>query len=50
MNPNVRIIAASGLTAGHKSGEATLEGVKLFLSKPYTAERLLKAIAEALRN
>ena len=50
MNPKVRIIAASGLTAGHKPGEAALEGVKLFLSKPYTAERLLKAIAEALRS
>jgi PAS domain S-box-containing protein len=50
MNPNVRIIAASGLTAGHKPGEANLEGVKWFLSKPYTAERLLKAIAEALGN
>lgn len=50
MNLQVRIIAASGLTAGHKPGEAALEGVKQFLSKPYTAEKLLKAIAEALKN
>jgi PAS domain S-box-containing protein len=50
MNPKVRIIAASGLTAGHKPGEAALEGVKLFLTKPYTAERLLKAIAEVLKS
>jgi PAS domain S-box-containing protein len=50
MNPKVRIIAASGLTAGHKPGESALEGVKLFLSKPYTAERLLKAIADVLRD
>ena len=50
MNPEVKIIAASGLTAGHKSGEASLEGVKIFLSKPYTAESLLKAIAEILKK
>ena len=49
MNPNLRIIAASGLAAGHKPGEASLEGVKIFLSKPYTAERLLRALAEALK-
>jgi CheY-like chemotaxis protein len=50
LNPEVKIIAASGLTAGHKSGEASLEGVKIFLSKPYTAESLLKAIAEILKT
>jgi CheY-like chemotaxis protein len=49
MNPEVRIIAASGLTAGHQAGEAPLEGVKMFLSKPYTAERLLKALATVLK-
>ena len=48
MNPAIKIIAASGLTAGHKPGEASLEGVKVFLSKPYTAEKLLKALAESL--
>ena len=49
MNPEVKIIAASGLTAGHKAGEASLEGVKIFLSKPYTAEKLLKALAYVLK-
>jgi len=49
MNAEVKIIAASGLTAGHTAGEASLEGVKIFLSKPYTAEKLLKALAEVLR-
>ena len=48
MDPNVRIIAASGLTAGQRAGEASLEGVKIFLSKPYTAEKLLKALGEVL--
>lgn len=50
MNRNVRIIAASGLTGGHKPGEAALEGVKMFLAKPYTAEKVLKAIAEVLKS
>ncbi|HEY8187603.1 MAG TPA: PAS domain S-box protein [Pyrinomonadaceae bacterium] len=50
MDPDVRIIAASGLTAGLKAGEASLEGVRIFLSKPYTAEKLLKALAGVLRS
>jgi CheY-like chemotaxis protein len=50
MNPGIKIIAASGLTAGHKPGEAALEGVQMFLSKPYTAEKLLKALAQVLRS
>jgi PAS domain S-box-containing protein len=49
MNPEIKIIAASGLTAVHKPGEASLEGVRLFLSKPYTAEKLLKALAQVLK-
>lgn len=50
MNPEVRIIAASGLSAGQKPGEGSLEGVRKFLSKPYTAEKLLRALAEVLRS
>jgi len=50
MNPEVKIIAASGLTAGHTPGQASLEGVKMFLTKPYTAEKLLKAIADLLQT
>ncbi|MDQ2922212.1 MAG: PAS domain S-box protein [Acidobacteriota bacterium] len=50
LNPGVKIIAASGLMASHKVGEASLEGVKIFLSKPYTAESLLKALAEILKT
>ena len=49
INSQVKIIAASGLTAGLISGESSLEGVKVFLSKPYTAEKLLKALSEVLR-
>jgi two-component system cell cycle sensor histidine kinase/response regulator CckA len=49
MNPNVRIIAASGLGPGQR-GEAALEGVSVFLSKPYTAEKLLKTLAKVLNK
>ncbi len=50
MNPKVRIIAASGLGTGHRAGEGTLEGVSVFLNKPYTAEKLLKTLADVLRS
>jgi CheY-like chemotaxis protein len=50
MRPNVRIIAASGLGAGYRAGEAALEGVTVFLNKPYTAEKLLKTLAEVLKE
>jgi PAS domain S-box-containing protein len=50
MNPNVKIIAASGLGTGHRAGEGLLEGVSVFLNKPYTAEKLLKTLAEVLRS
>jgi two-component system, cell cycle sensor histidine kinase and response regulator CckA len=49
LNPLVKIIAASGLAASDKAAEAASVGVKTFLPKPYTAEKLLKALAELLR-
>jgi CheY-like chemotaxis protein len=49
LNPQVKIIAASGLTANGKSAEAASAGVHTFLPKPYTAERLLTTLAEILR-
>ena len=50
MNPKVRIVAASGLGTGHHAGEGSLEGVSVFLNKPYTAQKLLKTMAEVLRS
>jgi two-component system, cell cycle sensor histidine kinase and response regulator CckA len=50
LNPEVKVIAASGLTANDKFAEAANLGVKTFLPKPYTAEKLLKAIADILKN
>ncbi|MEK6288463.1 MAG: PAS domain S-box protein [Acidobacteriota bacterium] len=44
MNPNVRIIASSGLAENSRA----IEGVKSFLPKPYTAERLLNTLAEVI--
>ena len=48
LDPHVKIIASSGLAADGKVAEAANAGVKTFLSKPYTAEKLLKALAEIL--
>jgi two-component system, cell cycle sensor histidine kinase and response regulator CckA len=50
MNAKVRIIAASGLGAGQRAGEGALEGVSVFLNKPYTAEKLLRALAQVLKE
>ena len=50
MNPQVRIIAASGLGAAQRAGEGALEGVSVFLNKPYTAEKLLKTLAQVLKD
>jgi PAS domain S-box-containing protein len=48
INPQVRIIASSGLAENGRHYEASQAGVKIFLPKPYTAEKLLKALAEML--
>lgn len=50
MNPGVRIIAASGLGTGQRAGEGALEGVSVFLNKPYTAEKLLTTLAQVLQD
>jgi len=50
MNPDVRIIAASGLGAGQRAGEGVLDGVSFFLNEPYTAEKLLDTLAKVLQD
>ena len=50
VNPEVRIIAASGLNANGMSAKATNAGVKHFIPKPYTAETLLKTLYEVLQG
>ncbi len=50
LDPRVKIIATSGLKADDKMAEATQLGVKTFLPKPYTAEKLLKTVAAVLKE
>ncbi|MDM9381621.1 response regulator [Chlorogloeopsis sp. ULAP01] len=49
INPNVKVIAVSGLASAEKVNAATDIGVKAFLSKPYTAKQLLQTIG-AVKN
>jgi DNA-binding NarL/FixJ family response regulator len=48
LDPQVRIIASTGSSHGMRSEDAEKLGVKSILSKPYTAETLLKALAASL--
>jgi PAS domain S-box-containing protein len=50
MNPDVRIIAMSGLGADGGAMGVTGLGVEHFLAKPYTAEALLGAVRDALAS
>jgi len=48
INPELRIIAASGLSGNNTAAEAITAGVKQFIPKPYTAGTLLVALREVL--
>ena len=48
INPQVKIIATSGLVSGKKMSAAISTSVKAFLSKPYTPEELLETLHEVL--
>ncbi len=48
VNPQVKVIAVSGLNEDDKLAEITGTGVCTFLSKPYTAETLLKTLYSVL--
>src|SRR5262245_60205739 len=50
LDPKVKIIATSGLKAEDKISDAAQLGVKTFLPKPYTAEKLLKTVAAVLKE
>ncbi|MEO8681738.1 MAG: ATP-binding protein, partial [Vicinamibacterales bacterium] len=49
LNPQIRIICASGLASDANVGGVAPECARHFLAKPYTAETLLTAIKAALR-
>lgn len=46
INPNVRIVASSGLTSREEIDASVREGSFHFISKPYTAEKVLRVLAE----
>jgi PAS domain S-box-containing protein len=48
INPNVKVLAASGLSANGDSVKFAELGVSHFLVKPYTAEKLLKTLRQML--
>ncbi|WP_193197070.1 response regulator [Nostoc sp. MG11] len=49
INPDVKIIAVSGLASSDKVNVAYDMGIKAFLSKPYTASQLLQTISTVKR-
>ncbi len=48
INPEVRIVGASGMSASGSPAQAARLGVKHFLTKPFTAEALLKVLQQVL--
>lgn len=50
INPQVKIIAVSGLISNEKINAITEIGIKAFLSKPYTAQQLLQTIGNVKTN
>ncbi|WP_238360588.1 GAF domain-containing hybrid sensor histidine kinase/response regulator [Iningainema tapete] len=48
INPQIKIIATSGLASNDRIAQAAGVGVKAFLSKPYTAPELLKTLSSVL--
>jgi two-component system, cell cycle sensor histidine kinase and response regulator CckA len=48
INPDVKIIASSGLISSCKLAQASNEGVKSFLSKPYTLKELLNTLQQVI--
>lgn len=50
ISPQLKVIAASGLTTAEQTAEIETLNINAFLSKPYTAEKLLTTIAAILQN
>jgi CheY-like chemotaxis protein len=48
LNPNVRIIATSGLRASGRVAQAVAAGQVAWLPKPYTDQQILAALAAVL--
>lgn len=50
INPNVKVIAVSGLLSNYESIPGAHVGIARFLPKPYSIEELVKAVHEALQT
>lgn len=50
LNPEIKIIASSGLSSDSKTTEAFSVGAKAFLSKPYTTEKLLETLHNVIHR
>ncbi|HQU84810.1 MAG TPA: PAS domain S-box protein [Pyrinomonadaceae bacterium] len=50
INPDLKVIATSGLTTNEQTAEMQILNVNAFLSKPYTAETLLNTMHEILKK
>jgi DNA-binding NtrC family response regulator len=50
INPGIRIIGSSGLASAGGMAKIKDAGIRHFISKPYTADTLLKTLHEALQN
>ncbi|MBE9180318.1 PAS domain S-box protein [Oculatella sp. LEGE 06141] len=48
INPQIKVIAVSGLSLNQQSAISSGNGVKAFLPKPYTAETLLRTLRNVL--
>lgn len=48
MRPGIKVIISSGLKTNEREVDAESVGAQIFLSKPYTADQLLRAIAGLL--
>lgn len=48
LDPGVRIVASSGLAANGSMAKIAGAGVRHFIAKPYTAEAILRTLAEVL--
>jgi two-component system, cell cycle sensor histidine kinase and response regulator CckA len=50
MNPDVRIIAASGIHDNEATAKSIGKQVRHFLAKPFTSEELLRAVSAAVKT
>jgi CheY-like chemotaxis protein len=50
MDPEVRILAASGLSLDQSAAKEASSGIRHFLPKPYSADVLLSAVAKVLKG